>query len=106
MKKYKLVFTFGCATYNANNVVIVNCNDSAKARQYVYYKYGQDSVAFDYHYDEDSLKNDCEWQDGLFEEVKDSYNYGKDVIKGFNYSIIEEITLEGSNEKNKNNKRR
>ena len=94
MKKYKLVFTFGGETYNAKNVVIVHCNDSVKARQYVYEKYGQDTIAFDYHYDEDSLKNGCEWKVGLFEEFKDIYDYGKEVIKRFNLKIIEEITLE------------
>lgn len=96
-KKLKLVFTFGVGTEHGGKVVIVNCNNIINAIKYVFNNYGQDNVAFEYHYNKESLKNGCAYEDGLFEEVKSGYNYGEKLIKEFNYEIMEEITLEENN---------
>jgi hypothetical protein len=93
-KKIKLVFTFGVGTKNTGKAVIINCNEVMTAITYMFSKYCQLDIAREYHFNEESLKNGCAWQDGLFEEIKDTYDYGKDLIQKYNYEILEEITLE------------
>jgi len=90
----KLVFTFGVGTKYSGKVVIINCNNIMTALQYVFNKYGNTNVCTNYHYNETSLKNGCEWQDGLFQELKDSYDYGEALIEKYNYEVIEEVVLE------------
>ena len=93
-KNLKIVFTFGIATRYKGNVVIIECNNIMQAIKYVFNKYGNLNVAFDYHYNEESLKNGCAWKDGLFEEVQADYEYGEQLIEKYSYEILEELTLE------------
>ena len=92
--KLKLVFTFGVGTDYRGKVVIVNCNNIMNALKYVFNKYGNTNVCTNYHYNETSLKNGCEWQKGLFEKIKNTYEFGKDLICRYSYKILEKITLE------------
>lgn len=92
--KLKLVFTFGVGTMYRQKVVIVHCNNTMQAIDYVFNKYGSSNVAFEYHWDENSLKNSCELENGLFDLINKDYTYGKNLIKKYNYEILEEVTLE------------
>lgn len=93
-KKLKLVFTFGCGTEFAGKVVLVECNEIMTAINYMFSNYNKELICSEYHYDEESLRNGCAWQDGLFEEIKDTYDYGKDLIEKYKYEIIEQKALE------------
>lgn len=93
-KKLKIVFTFGCGTKFAGKVVIIECDEIMTAIDYIFRKYGQQNVAFEYHYDKESLENYCAYKKGLFEELKNSYDYGKKLVKKYNYEILEHKILE------------
>lgn len=93
-KNFKLVFTFGVETEFVGNVVLVECNNVMNALDYVFNKYGNLNVCSNYHYNEQSLKNGCAYQKGLFEKIKNTYEFGKDLICRYSYKILEEIILE------------
>lgn len=93
-KKIKVVFTFGILTDFSGKVVIIECDNIMIAIDYMFKNYDKEMICSEYHYNEESLKNGCLWKKGLFEKIKKNYDYGKDLIKKYNYEIIEHKVLD------------
>lgn len=66
----KWIWTFGGGTEWAKNYVVINGNEMA-GRRYVFEKYGQENMAFDYPYDIGMIK----------------------CVERFNLKLLEEVTV-------------